>query len=88
VRFLDDDSAVLLLLLAPPLGFELRWPDVDLGRRTLRVERSYFRGHVGPPKTAHGRRRLRLSERRARALRERRKRTHAGEGDLVKSRTP
>jgi len=40
---------------------ELRWRDIDLGSGLVTVERSYFRGHVSPPKSAHGRRRLRLS---------------------------
>jgi integrase len=47
---------------------ELRWRDLDLGTRRLRVERSFYRGRVGGPKTRHGRRTLRLSERLAREL--------------------
>jgi integrase len=62
---------------------ELRWSDLDLGARTLRVERSYFRGHVTPPKSAHGRRRLRLSDGLARGLWDLRKVTRAGERGLV-----
>src|SRR5262249_23245919 len=34
----------------------LRWADVDFGRRRLLVRRSLSRGHIGPPKTRHGRR--------------------------------
>jgi integrase len=47
---------------------ELRWRDLDLGAHRLRVERSFYRGRVGEPKTHHGRRTLRLSAGLAREL--------------------
>jgi len=62
---------------------ELRWSDIDLGARVVAVERSYFRGHVGPPKSAHGRRRLRLSDELTRRLWTHRKVSRAADGDLV-----
>jgi integrase len=42
-------------------AIELRWRDVDLGKRTLRVQRRYYRGCVGPPKSRYGKRTIRLS---------------------------
>jgi integrase len=62
---------------------ELRWSDLDLGERVLRVERSYFRGEVTPPKSSYGRRRIRLSEELARGLWTHRKETQGRDGDLV-----
>jgi integrase len=46
----------------------LRWSDLDLGRRRLLVRRSLSRGAIGPPKTAHGRRDVPLTEGMTRAL--------------------
>jgi integrase len=62
---------------------ELRWVDLDLGARELRVERSYYRGHVNAPKSRYGRRRLRLSELLARELWALRKHTRDRDRDLV-----
>jgi integrase len=62
---------------------ELRWGDLDLGARVLRVERRFYRGEVGRPKTKFGRRRLRLSEGLVRGLWERRRETGAGDDELV-----
>jgi integrase len=42
-------------------AIELRWKDVDFGQRTLRVERRFYRGKVGRPKSAYGRRTLALT---------------------------
>jgi integrase len=47
---------------------ELRWRDVDLGARTVRVSRAFYDGRVGPPKSKYGRRTLRLTPYLARAL--------------------
>src|SRR4051794_12036588 len=30
-------------------AIELRWGDIDLGARTVRVERRFYRGRVAPP---------------------------------------
>jgi integrase len=46
----------------------LRWGDLDLGRRRVKVRRSLVRGTVGEPKTKHGRRDVPLTEGMARAL--------------------
>lgn len=51
----------------------LRWADIDFGRRRLSVRRGLARGQVGPPKTKHGRRDVRLSAGLARLLWEARK---------------
>jgi integrase len=40
----------------------LQWRDLDLEARTLRVRRSVFNGAVSPPKTAAGKRTVRLSD--------------------------
>jgi integrase len=62
---------------------ELRYSDLDLGERTLRVERRYYRGTVAPPKSRFGRRTLRLSEPLAREQWTARKQTRARDRDLV-----
>jgi integrase len=49
-------------------AIELRWGDVDLGARTVRVERRFYRGRVAPPKSRFGRRTVRLPAPIARAL--------------------
>jgi integrase len=46
----------------------LRWQDIDFGRRRLRVERRFFRGRYGPPKSRFGRREVPLSPKMARRL--------------------
>jgi integrase len=62
-------------------AIELRWKDVDLGERIVKVRRRYFDGRVGPPKTKYGKRRLRLTPELARALW--RVRGAAGDEELV-----
>jgi integrase len=61
----------------------LRWGDVDLGRRRVRVRRRLYRGTVGPPKTTHGRRDVPLSPGMARALWNARKMRRAADGEPV-----
>jgi integrase len=46
----------------------LRWSDLDLGHRRVRVRRSVYRGQVGPPKTRFGLRDVPISEALAREL--------------------
>jgi integrase len=62
-------------------AIELRWKDVDLGRRIVRVRRRYYRGRVGPPKSKYGRRQLRLTPELAQVLWTLRR--DAGEDELV-----
>jgi integrase len=62
-------------------AIELRWRDVDLGRRVLHVRRRCYRGRVGPPKSKYGRRQLRLTPALGSALW--RLRGPAGEDELV-----
>jgi integrase len=47
---------------------ELRWRDVDLGRKRIDVRRRNYRGTVAPPKSRYGRRTIRLSDNPAREL--------------------
>jgi integrase len=47
---------------------ELRWKDVDLGAKRLRVRRRYYQGKVAPPKSDNGRRDIPLSAVLAREL--------------------
>lgn len=47
---------------------ELRWRDVDLGARTVKIRRVAYEGRVGPPKSKYGRRTLRLAPELAQAL--------------------
>ncbi len=47
---------------------ELRWSDVDLGAKRLRVRRRFYRGTVAPPKSENGRRDVPLSTELAREL--------------------
>jgi integrase len=83
------DEWVLLFEVLVALGLrigeliELRWRDVDLGARTVRVRRKFYDGKVGPPKSKYGRRTLRLTPELARALWQLRKATRGGAGDLV-----
>lgn len=62
---------------------ELRWRDVDLGARTIRIRRKFYDGEVGPPKSRYGRRTLKLTPELARELWELRKETRAGDDALV-----
>lgn len=67
-------------------AIELRWQDIDLGQRTVRVRHRYngrARPPIGPPKSSYGRRTVRLSPELARALWVERGETHAGEDKLV-----
>jgi integrase len=50
----------------------LQWKDIDPDAGTLRVNRSAYEGTVGPPKTASGRRTIRLSKLAIRALKKHR----------------
>lgn len=62
---------------------ELRWCDVDLGRRIVHVRRRYHAGRVGPPKSKYGKRYLRLTPELARAIWRLHAKTGAGEDELV-----
>lgn len=62
---------------------ELRWRDVDLGARTVKIRRRFYRGTIGPPKSRYGRRTLKLPAELAAQLWRHRKETRAGDGDLV-----
>ena len=55
----------------------VQWRDVDLEAGTLQVKRTVFGGKVSPPKTASGRRTIRLSKLAIAALRQHR--TNANE---------
>jgi integrase len=69
--------------LRPSEALALRWGDVDLGRRRVKVRRSTNKGRVGPPKTRHGRRDVPLSVGMAQALWNERKRGKAADSDPV-----
>jgi integrase len=62
---------------------ELRWKDVDLGQRIVHVRRRYHAGHIGPPKSRYGKRRLRLTPDLAQALWRLRAETKATDAELV-----
>jgi len=49
-------------------AIELRWKDVDLGSRRLRVRRQCFKGVIGEPKSKHGKRDIPLSTSTCQAL--------------------
>jgi integrase len=49
-------------------AIELRWRDVDLGRKQFKVRRRFYRGTVASPKTVYGRRTIRLTDQTARSL--------------------
>ena len=62
----DTDQYALWVLLATTglrIGeaLALRWEDVDLEARTMRVNKTVFRGEVSPPKTNSSRRTIKLS---------------------------
>ncbi|MBD0328585.1 MAG: site-specific integrase [Thermoleophilia bacterium] len=61
----------------------LRWKDLDLGRRRVRVRRSMVDGVIGKPKTEYGRRDVPLSPALARRLWEERKRAGEGRDDAL-----
>ncbi len=42
-------------------AIELRWKDIDLGKRTVKVQRRFYRGRVAPPKSKYGRRTVKLA---------------------------
>lgn len=62
---------------------ELRWKDIDLGGQWLHVQRRFYRGSVGAPKSKYGRRRVRLSSGIARDLWKLQATTHPAGDDLV-----
>lgn len=62
---------------------ELRWRDVDLGQRTVKIRRGFYRGKVGRPKSKYGIRTLKLTPDLSRALWALRKETKARADDLV-----
>lgn len=62
-------------------AIELRWRDIE--GDYLQVSRRFYRGRVAPPKTSYGRRRLRLSPGLSQALWNLRKKTKAGDDELV-----
>lgn len=64
-------------------AIELRWRDVDLGTRTVRIRRNYYDGEIGPLKTKYSRRDLKLAPELGQALWTLRKKTKARDGDLV-----
>jgi integrase len=59
----------------------LRWEDVDLGKRRVKVRRRFYKGSFAPPKSRYGRRDVPLSPGMAQDLWNTRKR--AGESELV-----
>jgi integrase len=71
-----NDELYALWVLACTTGMRngellaLQWRDVDLEAGTLQVKRTIFDGKVSPPKTASGRRTIRLSKLAIAALRE------------------
>jgi integrase len=42
-------------------AIELRWNDIDLGKRTVKVQRRFYRGRTAPPKSKYGRRTVKLA---------------------------
>lgn len=40
---------------------ELRWRDIDLGKRTVKVARRFYRGRIAPPKSKYGKRTVMLA---------------------------
>jgi len=62
---------------------ELRWRDVDLGQRIVHVRRRYYAGHIGPPKSRYGKRRLKLTPELARTLWRLRAETKGEDDELV-----
>jgi integrase len=76
---------VVLVHLGLRIGeaIELRWSDVDLGGRTVKVRRKFYGGKVGRPKSRYGRRTLRLTPALAGELWRLRKQTRAGDDELV-----
>jgi integrase len=43
-------------------AIELRWKDVNLASRTFKVQRRFYRGKVGRPKSKYGRRTVKLTQ--------------------------
>ena len=82
IRFLAHTGLRISELVA------LRWDDVDLGRRRVRVRRRDYRGSIEAPKSRFGRREIPLSEGLARDLWEHRKRLlRAGADPVFQSAT-
>ena len=73
-----DDELYALWVLACTTGMRngeplaIQWRDIDLEAGTLQVKRTVFDGKVNPPKTASGRRTIRLSKLALAALRQHR----------------
>ena len=73
-----DDELYALWVLACTTGMRngeplaIQWRDIDLEAGTLQVKRTVFDGKVSPPKTASGRRSIRLSKLAIAALRQHR----------------
>ncbi len=62
----------------------LRWGDLDLERRILYIRRTYYPGHgFTEPKSANGRRAIKISPELAAILREHKEATGGGGGDLI-----
>ena len=76
-------DVLLALGLRISEAIELRWRDVDLGTRKVRIRRRFYSGDVGPPKSRYGRRTLTLTPELARALWAMRKESRAGDDELV-----
>jgi integrase len=78
LRAAEGDRLYAFYVLAVTTGMRngellgLQWRDVDLEEGTVRVQRTVFNGKVSAPKTASGKRTLRLSKRAIRALRQHR----------------
>jgi integrase len=64
-------------------AIELRFRDLELGKRELRIARSFYRGSVGAPKSRYGARKVRLTAQMAQSLWALRKDRRASEDDLV-----
>jgi integrase len=71
-----NDAHSALYVVAATTGMRigeilgLKWEDVNLEARTLQVRRSVFNGQISQPKTASGRRTIRLSKLAIRALKQ------------------
>jgi integrase len=74
----NDDEMYAFWVLAATTGarnselLALKWADVDLDEGTLQVRRTVFNGKVSAPKSASGRRTIRLSRLAIRALKQHR----------------
>lgn len=87
---LEDGRWLLFFRVLVSLGLrfseicELRWLDIDFGKRIVRIRRVAYGDKVGPPKSKYGRRDLRLAPELATALWNARKlRGGRADGELV-----